>query len=359
MTKEDSILLDLLRFLAAILVLIHHAEQLLDANYLSVFASFGHDAVIFFFILSGFVISYITDKEKNSYDYIISRAARMYSVVIPSLILVICLYFVGDYFFEANYSQRFRDVNWYYIVFISLSFLNQTSITEVYVPTNGPFWSISYEVWYYILFGSYFFLNGFKKWLVTILLSIIAGVKILLLFPTWILGYYLYKYRNRICNNYIVGAIFVLTSMLMYLYLRYLNLDDSIVIISNNYIFGNDEVANNTLSYSKRFVSDYIISILFVALLVGLFMLNNVYSNLLNRNANIIRKAASTTFSIYLYHYPLLVFFDNIFRSSEIVILACLVSTICLARVTENKKYLLKSKIEVLYSRLSLLRALW
>lgn len=346
MTKEDSVLLDLLRFFFAILVLIHHAEQILVADYLSSFASFGHDAVIFFFILSGFVISFVTScKERTISEYVVSRIARMYSVAMPSLLLVICLFFIGDLFFPESYSQKFPNTHWFYTISNSLLFLNQTSLPPVYVPTNGPFWSISYEVWYYIIFGAFFFLMGIKKWIAVILLSFIAGIKILILFPIWLAGYFLYKYRFKIKSNNLIGFMLFSSSFLIYFTIRVLNLDDSIVRISTTYIFGNEYIANDTLSFSKRFLSDYVITILFITILSGLFMMSDFYGNLLLFSKSYIKKSASLSFSIYLYHYPLLVFISKIFNNSLIVIIISLLLIILISQYTENKKYILKYNI--------------
>ena len=55
----------------------------------------GNDAVMVFFVLSGFVIAYVANsKEKTIESYFISRFARLYSVVLPALILTI----IFDYF---------------------------------------------------------------------------------------------------------------------------------------------------------------------------------------------------------------------------------------------------------------------
>jgi peptidoglycan/LPS O-acetylase OafA/YrhL len=67
MGKTYSSILDISRFLAALLVFIHHAEKVLRDKPLSAFALFGHDAVIFFFLLSGFVIGYVVKKRKVTY----------------------------------------------------------------------------------------------------------------------------------------------------------------------------------------------------------------------------------------------------------------------------------------------------
>lgn len=88
MDKTYSTLLDLSRFTAAFLVFIYHAEYIFKDSRLSILASFGHDSVIFFFLLSGFVIGFVSEsKEDTLKKYAIARLARLYSVALPSILL--------------------------------------------------------------------------------------------------------------------------------------------------------------------------------------------------------------------------------------------------------------------------------
>jgi peptidoglycan/LPS O-acetylase OafA/YrhL len=63
MDKTTSLYLDVLRFSAAILVLLSHSATFLDI-YLPVLSDFGSEAVAVFFVLSGYVISYVVAKKK-------------------------------------------------------------------------------------------------------------------------------------------------------------------------------------------------------------------------------------------------------------------------------------------------------
>lgn len=93
MNSTTSIYLDVIRFLAAALVFV------VDANYgrftgglpvLWRFEALGNDAVMVFFVLSGFVIACISDqKERTLKTYFIRRFARLYSVSVPALVLTI------------------------------------------------------------------------------------------------------------------------------------------------------------------------------------------------------------------------------------------------------------------------------
>ena len=162
MEKSYSTLLDFSRFAAAILVVLHNAEQILKDKNLSIVASFGHDAVIFFFLLSGFVIGYVAEnKEKSLSEFVVARIARLYSVAIPSISLVILLAIIGSFIFPITY-EIYAASNWALIATVNLFFLGQSSLFNVGIPTNGPYWSINYEAWYYVIFGALFYMRGYN-----------------------------------------------------------------------------------------------------------------------------------------------------------------------------------------------------
>src|SRR5579864_6899404 len=83
-----SLYLDLVRVSAALVVLYSHTNARLLTTRVLPGELLGHSAVVVFFVLSGFVIAYITDtKEKTPADYAASRLARIYSVAVPALLL--------------------------------------------------------------------------------------------------------------------------------------------------------------------------------------------------------------------------------------------------------------------------------
>ena len=62
----------------------------------------------------------------------------------------------------------------------------------VRVGTNGPWWSLSYEVAYYILFAIFTYLTGARRVLLLVLFVLLIGVKPLLLLPSWLFGVGIY-----------------------------------------------------------------------------------------------------------------------------------------------------------------------
>lgn len=106
--------LDSLRGLAALSVVLSHFIIILNGvtwidllNYtpFRIFKA-GHEAVIFFFVLSGFVLSlpYYSTKKVSYYSYIIKRICRIYFPYLVILLISILLYkivYVPDQIFEG------------------------------------------------------------------------------------------------------------------------------------------------------------------------------------------------------------------------------------------------------------------
>lgn len=95
MNRGFSLYLDTLRFLAALAVFVSHLayarftngnlQWIRDIN-------LGSDAVVVFFVLSGYVIAYTTfARDRGRAAYAEARIARLYSVVIPALLLTFAL----------------------------------------------------------------------------------------------------------------------------------------------------------------------------------------------------------------------------------------------------------------------------
>jgi peptidoglycan/LPS O-acetylase OafA/YrhL len=100
MKKDLSIYLDILRVLAAATVFLAHLSSMKNSGgFLWQFQNFGHPAVIVFFVLSGYLIQYsVTARENTLIDYAVARLGRLYSVVIPALLLTYVLDRIGASF---------------------------------------------------------------------------------------------------------------------------------------------------------------------------------------------------------------------------------------------------------------------
>lgn len=172
--------LDGLRFLAAYLVVLHHAEQIRMKNglfNLKAFSLFnnGGVAVTFFFVLSGFLISYLLIREQSETSdisikkFYVRRILRIWPlyfllVIIGTFIIPLVLNIIGHPY-EMPYV--FNEVILYYVFFspFMVNILFGHHLLE-------PLWSIGVEELFYILWAPLF--KFLKKYMLIVVLSIIA-----------------------------------------------------------------------------------------------------------------------------------------------------------------------------------------
>src|SRR5262249_22260548 len=128
----------------------------------------GHEAVMVFFALSGLLISnnVVSRMQTGQWswgEYATRRVARIYTVLVPALVLTLVVDTLGMKLFgtatynthpsnltilNANVSERLNLV----------TFLGNAANLQGFacepLGSNGPLWSLSYEFWYYFIFAT-------------------------------------------------------------------------------------------------------------------------------------------------------------------------------------------------------------
>ncbi len=270
MSRAFSLYLDAIRFLAALLVLFYHANWIYRPGIL--FTSLGHEAVVIFFVLSGFVIAYVADtREQDFRGFMVARGARIYSVAIPAIILTAVLDAAGFHIDESVYPEGYRAWDWPLIRVITSSFfLNEIWTLGIQLFTNVPYWSLNYEVWYYVLFGILFFAEGRRRWPVFLILCLILGPKIVLLMPVWWMGVWIYRshYLARIPVP-LAWLCFAISLAGGYWYVH-VNMGQ----LGWDYLqqLLGDEL-HRQLSFSRQFISDYYLGLILSLHFIGLRVL--------------------------------------------------------------------------------------
>ena len=157
--SKQFVWLDWLRFSAAFIVLLTHARGVAFVEYGALSANdqnpltmlwfamtrLGHEAVIVFFVLSGFLVGGKLAERvaAGSFawrDYIVDRTSRVMVPLVPAIVLSV---FVG-FLVGERYS----------ILQIIGNLLSLQGIFVSPLQVNAPLWSLSYEVWFYVLAGS-------------------------------------------------------------------------------------------------------------------------------------------------------------------------------------------------------------
>jgi len=303
-----SVTLDLLRIGSALVVFLCHCIQFLMPAMLPKVQPLAHHAVLIFFVLSGYVIAFSVSRQEQLglRSYVVSRLSRLYSVVIPALLLTALLFFAGTLLFPAFYAEMSRGSD-YLRILCSAAFLQSIWFLSAAPPTNAPLWSLSYEAWYYLIFGCAVLIRS-KHWkiLFTGIAAFMAGPNILLLLPVWLIGVAAFLLRKIRATNsgspVLAGTLLCAASA-------------GISACANSLPNLPREVGLSPLYYSSAFISDWLFGICIGIFIVAIDLFNLAVSPVL---CSRIRAASEYTFPIYLYHYPVIVFIAAAISSTSI-----------------------------------------
>jgi peptidoglycan/LPS O-acetylase OafA/YrhL len=173
MSEAFSTWLNFFRWLAAFAVLITHAENVLlvfvvnvppsereYAHYAYAFlAGFARQAVMMFFVISGFLVGgglWDEIKKRGTVDllsYFVKRIVRLWTVLIPTLFVILLFDGVGIVLFDGLRNGVFDpDI---FSKLSPLSFLCNAAFLQTAAcweyGADGSLWSLYNECWYYLL----------------------------------------------------------------------------------------------------------------------------------------------------------------------------------------------------------------
>jgi peptidoglycan/LPS O-acetylase OafA/YrhL len=178
--RSELFVLDGLRGLAALYVMMHHSRMLLSQPYMAFLKNrgqynftekilvyltsgfrFGHEAVIFFFVLSGFVIHIKQAQSKNKKpdrrfnlaNYLLKRVLRIY----PTLILCLLVTWICDFSVTQINHQPLGSAGTYTLQsFFETFFLIPAGHLW---GSNLPIWSLRHEWFFYLTYPILLFLD--------------------------------------------------------------------------------------------------------------------------------------------------------------------------------------------------------
>ena len=219
-------LLDLMRGLAAVLVLWQHLHDvyLVDYNqaaplsshphwlwplYLTISA--GNQAVVIFFVLSGYLVGgsvfrWFSNDTWSWGRYLTHRLVRLWVVLLPALVMCV--------FWDGLRKLRTEGLHSLWMAWtlrapadrlsLGLFLSNSFFLQSVKTPTFGsdrPLWSLASEFWYYLLFPLlYLAIRRQSRSLLRlgaaagfVIVALFMGRATVALFPLWIIGVLLTK----------------------------------------------------------------------------------------------------------------------------------------------------------------------
>ena len=306
LSPAHSAYLDFVRFFAALAVLLGHLSQDgFDMSWMPL-ANMSHDAVIVFFVMSGFIIySSTVGRGGSGLDYLVARASRIYSVALPAVLFCVALSLLVGWkaqplipslpawrpfsLSDIASSLLFTNESW-------SAFRPGTRLT-----LNGPYWSLCYEVWYYIVFGLYFFVRSAWRWPLVMLACLVAGPQIVVLLPIWCLGAWMAARRDSLPRwSQRMGCFMFVAGPLLIVAINVSAIDQSIKVYLHNAVPGFWR-----LEGSQRLVTDHIVALAIAANLYAFSFLGPAVHRDFEHLRPMLARRAGFSFTLYLFHRPM------------------------------------------------------
>jgi peptidoglycan/LPS O-acetylase OafA/YrhL len=283
--------LQIFRGIAALMVVMHHSVGSLNYYhhinnpFLDGVGMFGKFGVDFFFILSGFIISYASFHKYNNpnafQNYIKNRVIRIY---IPYLPVGIAMYIL--YAYLPSVSNGIREIS----LFTSLTLFPFGS------PALSVAWTLTFELFFYFVFSISFFSrkawNYFVLfWVLSILIFNYTSLQNIAITQTPILNLFLSPYNIEFILGYLLSLIiihnikiksrylFIIFTFLFFLFLGIQNLNYKTIVFYLNYLFSS------------------------MALLILYFVISRFTKKI--KGNSIMMLVGNASYSIYLIHNPL------------------------------------------------------
>lgn len=279
--------LDLIRFIAALCVVIYHYKTLLVENIdnspiftntLYSITKFGYLGVDLFFIVSGFVI-FSSALNRTCSQFVVSRFVRIY----PTLWVCASATAASLYFFEDSYSISIM----HYLANLTL-FHTYIGIESI----DGVYWTLVTEIKFYICIYLLIFFKVIEKY--KIWLTIWLGLTILFFIShqPFFLGWFISPYYSP---YFISGITFYLAKKNGYGVFHILTLSISLVLAC---IYAYDIIDDFSRNISQL---DRIIAVLIVCIFYLIFYLISV-DKISMKASKTLMLMGGMTYPLYLLH---------------------------------------------------------
>lgn len=342
--------LDSLRGLAAVTVVVSHAcGVLVKGHTLDEFTPLylfraAHESVIFFFLLSGYVLTYQVQSQNffNYSDFMIQRFFRIYILYLIVIVSSIgCFYLFTNSSFTSSESKVVLGGSLKSDVVISHLGLIGNFNTDAY---NNVIWSLVHEMRISLIFPILLFVISFR-WTkvisITFLLSMIAALGVAFelyssegynnsylhtvhYFSFFAIGGLIVKHKEQLTGIYLglkpqMRRYLLLISLLIFCYSR------MFFLIPHKYKF-------YKISLFNEFVSDWMTAIAASFFIISAVNIVNERHFLLNRVPLFLGRIS---YSLYLIHLPVIIIIFNTFPGANrnILMVFCVVLSVVLASV--------------------------
>jgi peptidoglycan/LPS O-acetylase OafA/YrhL len=354
-----SLWLDFVRFSAALAVFLFHLSVPQNGGAWFRVGTLGTDAVIVFFVLSGLVITYVADQKERSVElYAASRLARLWSVLIPALTATYFIDLIGHWIDPAVYEgwgPWIASDGGIWRLFPSLFFVNELWFKSIPPLSNGPVWSLGFEFWYYVMFAAGCYFTGTARIILLVLAALIAGPRILLLFPIWLLGSSVYLIAQRWRAPEWMGWALFLAPPTVIAWMSATKHHIRLLEIGTS-LFGEGDKWKSC----QPFVWLYFLGTALALHFLGAYSVERRLLSMLHRFTWSIRFVSGLTLSIYLFHAPIMVAVSALLNKmsigplrTTITALATLVLCTTLGLICEPQRYPIRRLLLLLTAKSS------
>jgi peptidoglycan/LPS O-acetylase OafA/YrhL len=302
-----SLFLDALRFFAAATVFFLHSPKPAAIRDAIDVYHFEHDAVVIFFVLSGYVVAFAAEqRDRTASNFFASRAARILSVSVPAIVFTVALNLLCPTLIPL-WPKNISAGELFSWAANSAVFTNHIWNSNVVLVTQQPYWSLAFEVWFYAIFACAYFATGAARWLGALALCVLAGPATVALLPVWLIGVGLYHVHKRWQPDVPMAGMLVAAALVIYALLK-------ATIGKGEYAqpFAGEWLADPLwvnfgirMDWATLFTWDFLVGgVLGVLILAAPALLAGVRAN--GRSGNVIRFFAGFSFSLYLFQAPLI-----------------------------------------------------
>ncbi|MEO5938893.1 MAG: acyltransferase family protein [Sphingomonas sp.] len=308
-----SLYLDVLRFTAAVAVYVNHIAKypfvpaVARGAPLSLYEQYGAPAVTVFFVLSGYVIAYVVaTRERDARSYAISRLSRLYSVVIPALLLTLLLDSWGQWLDPALYAEHIvspkpMTAGGYAASSFLINEFQAFGFHGIGPGSNGPWWSLSFEAAYYLVAGMIMFARPRVAIILALVVFAVAGRTIVALAPLWALGFFLYRWRDALAHALPLPLIFWLASIVAIAVIPWLLPSSPAMNFGLHFPWARQEL-------NRNLAQDYAVAIAVAVHLVAAHKLFGGAIGTAPRAVAVVRFLGAMTFPLYAMHRPAMFF---------------------------------------------------
>lgn len=260
-----------------------------------------------FFLLSGFVVRHSTVRKSSTFRrFWESRSARLLSALVPALLVTLLIDAVlaraNPAFFQEQIASDYGHP--WIRFFAQIIFASQIWFQDIAAFSNSPLWTLGYEGPAYLLYSCAFFFRGRIRALAVAATALFYGPQVLVLFGCWAGGAALHDTCQRRPASIGAGAVSLLLGASILVGAVWIDLPS--MVGAQLQSMGILDQWCSALRRADEFPTFFVSALGFAFIIYGLNGVAPRTNRLAKRISPFFLWLGSFCFSIYVFHYPIL-----------------------------------------------------